>query len=283
MANLTPRDNWDPLVLTKHPLYWPLVADACDFVQSFSDWPDLQDYQDFLDRSAHPVNVRSGNKLVVVPQSTTHATFEEEYEPRIYLKGELQTRAQSWHDFFQILVWKLFPQTKATLNALHYQAIKSRLENSPGSTQRSVLENTLTQYDECGAVIVSPDSELLELVRQFDWHTLFWKQRSVVERNLKCIVFGHAIYEKGVKPYIGLTCHSVLLQVPENIFSSTTGNLIEYIDPLLENRFSNTLVTTPQDLSPFPVLGMPGWHPDNNQETFYHNQNYFRPGRKQKN
>lgn len=252
-------------------------------MESFSNWPNLTDYQNFLDQSEQPLRVNSGNKLTVVPQTTGQTTFEESYEPRIYLKGELQTRTESWHDFFQILVWKIFPKTKAMLNELHYRATKTRLQTSPDSKKRSVLENTLTQYDECGAVIVSPDNELLELIRRFDWHSLFWKQRASIEQRLKCIVFGHAIYEKGVNPYIGMTCHSVLLQIPENIFNTPPSSLLEFIDPMVEKMFSNESIQIPQDLSPFPLLGMPGWHAKNSQEVFYENSDYFRPGRKQKN
>ena len=283
MANLTPKDLWDPQILNKHPLFWPLAQNASAFIESFSNWPSLEDYQNYLDSAESPIYLRSGNKLTVVPQATMPLTFEQGYEPRIYLKGELQTRKQSWHDFFQILVWKQFPLTKATLNELHYQAIRSRLENAPDSKQRSVLENTLTQYDECGAVIVSPDNNLLQLIRQFDWHTLFWEKRTLVRQNLKCIVFGHAVYEKGVNPYLGMTCHAVLLQVPQSIFNESSARLIEYLDPLVEKQFSSSQITTPQDLSPFPLLGMPGWHHSNDHETFYENHNYFRPGRKQKN
>jgi len=60
--------------------------------------------------------------------------------------------------------------------------------------------------------------------------------------------------------------------------------LVEYLDTRLESYFSdNAGIQSPQDLSPFPLLGLPGWHPDNEQENFYENKDYFRPGRKQKN
>ena len=283
MANLAPKDSWNSRVLNRHPLFWPLLPGASKFVESFSNWPDLTDYQNYLNNTDNPISVKSGKKLKVVAQDTTQSAFEHGYEPRIYLKGELQTRTESWHDFFQILVWKLFPKTKALLNELHYHAIKSRLDSSNSSSQRSVLENTLTQYDECGAVIISTNQKLLEQINHFDWHTLFWKHRADVEKHLKCIVFGHAIYEKGIRPYIGMTCHSVLLHVPDTIFSSTREKLFEHLDSVLEKHFTKSLIQTPQDLSPFPLLGMPGWHPENNQENFYHNSSYFRPGRKQKN
>lgn len=283
MANPCPKDTWNPDVLHSHPAFWPLIPGASDFVSAFQGWPNLLDYQNFLNMSDSPVLLRSGKTLTVVTQDESPSSFEDAYEPRIYLRGELQTRRESWHDFFQILVWRLFPETKATLNALHYQAIKSRTEDPSFYKQRSVLENTLTQYDECGAVIISPDESLLQLVKDFDWHTLFWKQRKRLKDQFKCIVFGHAVYEKLVNPYIGMTCHAVLLQVPPPIFNAPASALIEHLDPLLAQQFTNQQVKAPQDLSPFPLLGVPGWHSDNAQERFYSNTNYFRPGRKPRN
>ena len=284
VAKLAPQDRWNRRVLESHPLYWPLLPGTREFVESFADWPALTDYQHCLNDRKSPILTRSRHTLTVVPQDETQQQFADGYEPRIYLKGELQTRRESWHDFFQVLVWKTFPKTKATINELHYNAIKSRMESSQQPDRRSVLENTLTQYDECGAVVISPDDSLLNLVKEFDWHTLFWKQRALSEQRLKCLVFGHAIYEKTLSPYIGMTGHAVLITVPEDIFSMTDELLVPQVDSFLENAFTgHTAVKTPQDLSPLPLLGFPGWHADNDQESFYHNRKYFRLGRLKKN
>ena len=36
----------------------------------------------------------------------------------------------------------------------------------------------------------------------------------------------------------------------------------------------------PRELSPLPVLGIPGWWPDNERADFYDNTDYFRSGRR---
>ena len=36
-----------------------------------------------------------------VAQDTRSSDFDDGYEPRIYLRGEVQTRENSWHDFFK--------------------------------------------------------------------------------------------------------------------------------------------------------------------------------------
>jgi len=35
-----------------------------------------------------------------------------------------------------------------------------------------------------------------------------------------------------------------------------------------------------RELSPLPVLGVPGWWPDNERESFYDDADYFRSGRR---
>ena len=284
MAKLHPQDTWNSRVLGSHPLFWPLVSGASLFVESFTNWPTLKDLQHYLDQSNNLIYTRSHLPLTIVPQGEPPEQFSDEYEPRIYLKGELQTRQNSWHDFFQVLIWKIFPKTKAAINELHFNAIKERLQSTNNRKRRSVLENMLTQFDECGGIVISPDTDLLLLVSKFDWKTLFWEKRAQTAQRLKCIVFGHAIYEKAVSPYIGMTSHCVLLTVPEKVFSAANELLVEYLDTRLESYFSdNAGIQSPQDLSPFPLLGLPGWHPDNEHENFYENKDYFRPGRKQKN
>jgi len=37
---------------------------------------------------------------------------------------------------------------------------------------------------------------------------------------------------------------------------------------------------SPSDLHPVPLLGVPGWHPDTADESFYDDRDYFRPGRR---
>ncbi len=275
-------DTWNPEFLTTHPLFWPLRPFAQAFVQSHSQWPGLNDYQQYLEAGVG--EIVSGNKkpLHFVPQGGKPQSFEEGYEPRIYLQGEIQTRLHNWHDFFQVMVWRLFPKTKTVINEQHYHAIKQRLGNEPHNDQRSPLENALTQFDECGAVIVSSEPALLELIKTFQWKSLFWQHRDAVRQHLKCIVFGHAVYEKALHPYVGMTTHSVLLPVPAHLLSQSTATLMAAVDDLLLELFTANTIAAPADFAPFPLLGMPGWDPENEQEVYYDNTRYFRSGRQYK-
>ena len=67
---------------------------------------------------------RGGAPLRFVEQGAKAAAFEDKYEVRIYLKGEVQVRAANWHDLLNALVWLTFPRAKAALNERHYHALE---------------------------------------------------------------------------------------------------------------------------------------------------------------
>lgn len=277
------NDTWDNQFLSKHPAFWPLAPFAQAFIQSHADWPELAEYQRFFEAGAGIKCSSNGMPLRFVEQGHKSEQFEDGYEPRIYLKGEIQTRQHNWHDFFQVMVWRMMPKTKTIINQLHYQALKQRNSADPGQRRRGSIENALTQFDECGAVILSSKPDLLELIAEFQWKTLFWQRRSETSQHLKCIVFGHAMYEKALNPYIGMTTHSILLPVEQAFLEQTLETIVTETDDLLTNLFSaKDVIKSPQDFSPFPLLGMPGWDKENDAESYYDNTNYFRLGRRHK-
>lgn len=146
--------------------------------------------------------------------------------------------------------------------------------------RRSQIENMLSLFDEGGTVIVSSDESLLQLIRDFQWKQLFWNRRDELAEKLQCITYGHAMYEKGLMPYVGMTANSILLVVDNGFFKQTLERRLDYIDSRLAEIFSDgTKYSKPKDLSPFPVLGLPGWDPDNKSEAYYDNTEYFRNGR----
>jgi len=144
-------------------MYAPLRHLAAHF-QSFDTWPTLADYQALLDVWPAPVQTLAGKALRIVAQDERPGRFEEHYAPRIYHSGELQTRCENWHDFLQFLSWLMFPATKAVINAAHLPHAKQRLEVTGELGRRSSLENMLSLFDEGGAVIVSSDETLLQLI-----------------------------------------------------------------------------------------------------------------------
>ncbi|MFK8011516.1 MAG: DUF3025 domain-containing protein [Marinicellaceae bacterium] len=182
------------------------------------------------------------------------------YEERIYEHGVIATRSNNWHDFFNAMVWHNFPKTKSAINAIHYQQIQ--LQND---SKRSRKRDILTLFDECGVIILAK-SVHLELIRKHDWYKLFIENKSLwLNQEIKIITFGHAMYEKYLNPYIGMTAKALL--VDENQFD---------IDAFIASKILNhKLLISKEDLSPLPVLGIPGWHKNQNN-SFYANKQYFR-------
>jgi hypothetical protein len=168
-----------------------------------------------------------------------------------------------------------FPTAKAAINARHYEALSAK-----ESGNRSPARDALTLFDEEGMVVLSSDTGLLELVREFRWKELFWKRREEVGERMRFFLFGHALYRKALDPFVGMTGKSVLLSVPDAFAQLPLHAQIAQTDRLLAvHIWERTRMSRGRELSPLPVLGVPGWWVGNEREDFYDNTGYFRPGR----
>jgi len=275
------RHHWNAAFAEQSPLFEQareLVAELCS--RHLTDWPTLADYQQLLTGKNPGLCSQHGAPIQFVAQGGKPLHFEEHYEPRIYLKGEVQTRCQNWHDFFQVLIWCQFPETKVVLNALHYHAAIKRHTATPYKNNRSPLENAITLFDECGVIVTSSDPSLLDLIRNFQWQELFWHRRNELNKNLQCFIFGHALFEKALQPYIGMTGHALLLDIEDYFHHLGQVQQLRQLDEKLCALLnSNRMGMSTDMLTPFPLLGMPGWHRQNDQEDFYGNTAYFRSSR----
>jgi hypothetical protein len=270
---------WHPHFDGEHPMFEPLRPLLAEF-RRFADWPGLDAYQRLLDARAEPLRTLNGARLKVVAQEGRPDHFEQHYAPRIYLNGEIQTRTGNWHDFFQLLSWFLFPRSKAVINSIHVPFARARIDGGGERGRRTAVENMLSLFDEGGAVLLSSDASLLQLVRDFKWKELFWQRRDDVAKRFDCVVFGHAMYEKGLKPYLGMTANTILVEVADDYFNLPLSERLNFIDAQLADVFERgDFYRVPRDLNPFPLLGLPGWDADNEMEAYYDNTDYFRPGR----
>lgn len=258
--------------MANSPAFWPLTLASQRFgTTTYSRWPTLIDYGRFLE-SEHITNHR-GNILRPIPPAKKAGPWHSDYEASIYLRGELAVYADSWHDFFQILAWATFPQAKRALNTAHYAALEQRMtSNDPA--RRGPVEDALTLFDENGALILCEDDTLLDHIRHLQWKTLFWKRRAELADKLRCIVFGHGLYEKALNPYVGMCAHAILLHCDPSVLSGSQKHLLDYADRRLAAHLAGG-VASPRALYPFPLLGLPQWF-DNNAEEFYDNTDYFR-------
>lgn len=278
--NIDQNQKWNPDFPSFSPIFKPLASWAEKFSVFQSRWPTLQDYQNLLNERNAPIKTLGGETLKIVAQDGKPGHFNEHYAPRVYFTGEVQTRTENWHDFFQFLTWFMFPKTKAVINAIHVPAAQQRMQNNIDLGRRSPVENMLSLFDEGGAVILCTDDSLLQLIRDFKWKEFFWQRRAELEEKCRLVTFGHALYEKGLSPYVGMTANCILFHVEAELLSQSNQSQLDWIDNHLAELFTQGKnYTKPKDLRPFPLLGLPGWDSANSKEAYYDNQHYFRPGR----
>jgi len=268
---------WNRETLQRSPLFAPLHP-LLDEIGA-DDFPSVQEINGLLAALYPPVTVQNGKRLRFVAQQPGKLRFEDQYEPRCYLKGEVQTRSNNLHDLFNSLVWMTFPKTKAILNARHYDAmLKGR---ASGNTSRGSVRDVNTLFDESGVIVVYSDKELAYQLRGFKWKELFWHRREQASAGLKFYIFGHALYEKALQPYVGMTGQGLLLATKPVFFDWPLDIQLAHLDGILaedlvaQNNFRST-----RDLAPVPLLGIPGWDANNEFEAFYDNTQYFRSGRR---
>lgn len=241
-------------------------------------FPTLEELNALL--ATRPITVLSGCKLRFVEQGVGKLAFEEQYEPRCYIKGEVQTRTENWHDLLNALVWFTFPKSKAAINARHYQALTVDVAAETRS-QRGAVRDTNTLLDESGVIVAYADDGLAGLLRNFQWRELFWQRRAQLCTGMGFYVFGHAIYEKALQPYIGMTGQGLLLAVTSDFFNWPKAQQLSHLDSRLAEYLANPEhCRSTRELSPVPLLGVPGWSADNECEAYYDNTAYFRPGRR---
>jgi hypothetical protein len=187
-----------------------------------------------------------------------------DYEALILHTGRVPTRADTWHDVLNALVWLRFPRFKAALNAAHGEAIALETDS-----RRCRRRDALTVLDESGVWVVSRESALPALLTGHAWHALFWEARARVETELCFVVVGHALLEKTLAPYPSITGKCLLLQS-------------DSLDPDAADALAVTAlgaIDTPRQLAPLPVQGIPGWDAANAHAAYYANKEIFRPAR----
>ncbi len=187
-----------------------------------------------------------------------------DYETHILHTGQVPTRADTWHDVLNALVWLRFPRFKSELNAAHGEAL--RLETD---SRRGRRRDALTVLDESGVWVISRDPALIRLLAEHAWQALFRDRRHDVETAMHCVVVGHALLEKALAPYPSMT---------GKCLTCVSGTL----EPDLAERDAIralAAIDAPRQLPPLPVQGVPGWDPANAHAAYYANREIFRPPR----
>jgi len=234
---------------------------------SGSDLPDLSALQSLI---SPVVNNLQGEAIQFVSPTLIPGSA---YEEQIFTSGQVSTRKNNWHDFFNALVWWRFPALKSAMNAVHFREIQGQ----PG-TDRSRLRDALTLWDESGVIVASANNEVLEKLTQRDWRSVFQDLAGLWQHEIRVFVCGHALLEKFLKPYKAITAHALLVQLDPGSFAQDRASLLVQLENRLASELlDGSLLTTPADLSPLPLAGIPGWwHGSTQDRDFYADGQVFR-------
>lgn len=188
------------------------------------------------------------------------------YEQFIFNTGAVPTR-EGLHDFFNGLVWALFPSTKRLLNRLQ----AAQIAQAGVGQVRGPVRDAITLFDENAVLLQAPDALWDALIAR-EWTRLFVDLRPLWAQA-RLVLFGHALTEKLVLPYKSITGHVYRSPVPLDL-----GDDLAAWDAWLAARLTAAELAT-KPFTPLPVLGVPGWWPANEDPAFYDDATVFRPHR----
>jgi hypothetical protein len=244
------------------------VAHWAARLESAPTWPD----PDRLSQLAIAAGIANAHGLPIrfAPQETHCGQLA--YEAGILASGRVPTRRENWHDLLNALVWLSFPHAKAALNQLQCAVLPA----SQGG-RRPPLADAATLFDESGLLLLGADASLFDLLRRRQWHAALWTRREDW-RQARAYVLGHAVLEKLLRPYPGITAKCLALALPAGVPLPDAGAAVpEWLDRRLAQCWRDGLIQRPADLFPLPVAGIPGWWPENGQAGFYDRRDIFRP------
>ena len=211
---------------------------------------------------------------------------DEAYERFIGTTGNIPTR-DNLHDLFNGSIWLTFPKTKALLNYYHMLEIK---EQGIGAS-RGRVRDTITVFDENGAILVTAESSIGEALVDFDWQESLvaprdkWDNPKQLNKQAQAAVyiFGHALLEKLLHPRKALCAHSIVINVTQDFFALSLSERINLLDQKVADYMDALLSqpdVTPRKLSPLPILGVPHYWAENANSSFYDDSHVFRSGRR---
>ena len=244
----------------------PVGAAAIDWDQPwFASWRESGERVARRVEAGTPLhdalNAQQGSPVRFVAQQALPAG--QAYEHFIFANGLCPVRP-GLHDLFNGLVWLAMPLSKARLNQLQSAEIDMRGVGA----MRGPVRDAITLFDENGALLDAPPP-LWDALLARDWRRLFVDLRPLW-REARLLVFGHALLHKLVAPRKELTAHVWRTPVGLKSFATADAQLAGMLDAL-------RLAAKP--FTPLPLLGIPGWVPENRDVCFYDDDQVFRPRR----
>lgn len=166
-------------------------------LEGLSDFPDVPE----LSRRLFPAT--SGISLetqVVLPKRTKKPKVHAElYDVSIRDRGLVPTRARSWHDLMNALVFAAYPKAKHTIHALHARELDRHFARHGGlPNARSRVQDVLALFDEGGVVLACERGRLDAGNLALDRGDTAEVARLVAAGDARLLVFGHATLEHHV-------------------------------------------------------------------------------------
>ncbi len=179
------RDAWDPTFDRARPAFAVLARAMAPFREHVA-FPSIDAWNDAL-----PPMVSAGGAPIRFVAQPPKRPDTLPYDERIYTRGEVASRRESWHDFFNMLVWVTFPATKRVINARQRAALHAR--GDLPKHRRLPEQDALAMLDEGGAIVACRDAAALEsAVARADVEAIAAEVR---DGGARVWIFGHAIYE----------------------------------------------------------------------------------------
>jgi hypothetical protein len=204
---------YDGRFAAKSPLFWALERAARCFVD-YDDFPPPAELVRVFEGVAPVRFVEAGSR----PRRHRRGPLDVRsmYDATITLDRCVPTRARSWHDLMNALVWGAFPRAKRALHARQYRAISERVR--PGARTlppaRTREQDALALMDEGGVLVLTSDpcaagyelrshscvDHAAAEPRTCRPGTL---RKMIASGVAEAVIFGHAVYESlvfGVAP-----------------------------------------------------------------------------------
>jgi hypothetical protein len=202
------------------------------------------------------------------------------YEEHISQTGCIPTR-ENLHDFFNAMVWLSFPKIKRQLNAMQ----AAQIAQLGVGKMRGPARDAATIFDENAALLVvrdDPDGRaFVNQLMQHEWMSALFEQAHQFGTTWQLWCFGHALMEKLVHPYKAITTHCKLVWLDaaaaDAYFSLDHLGQAAYLDDVVAQNLLACGLSN-KDYTPLPILGVPGWWPQQDV-PFYSDRQVFREKR----
>lgn len=291
MLESTPsQSNWNPFFFEQGGLFH-LFKPWSEWILRYRDaFPQLEDLNGILSVGrVAPVISGGGFSVKCVKQQRIARSqrdqlgWRADYQLRIFLSGEVPTRPNNWHDFFNAWTWLHLPKTKAAINFRHFQCAEETLSfpwrRVGGNRNRE--QDFLTLFDEGGMLVVTEDDDIWGLIQKRKWKALFCEGAARLANDAFFIPVGHALYECALENHPRLHASAVRIKMNASLLRGINGavdlSALALADELgaLALHQRRELKST-DDLHALPIWGIPGWHPRAHDPAFISDSSYFR-------